>query len=306
MSQSSLYALRSCLPERKGLDSSECHIPGGPLLQQALKELRPSPIQRVAIAFSKCKAFTEEVATAVADSLPASLTDLDFIYYDDPNSLCADAFVKGLAGRLFGPENQAPKALKYLALKTNGFKDSAYDLSVALNQGLMPELKSIDFGCPALMSTESASQLTFCAYNGAAPKGLSFFGSRCASHIVLRRQRLTSTDLILILASAVSGACGQLMTLDVSENHICNKGLEVLERNLELVNGERRLPDLQVIDLSKNDETTHVMRQKVLEARRGPKIEPPSNAPTPSPLGGMRVRYDLNGAYQFRIEPFYL
>ena len=224
----------------------------------------------------------------------------------------SDAFLKEFRDRLFDDDEISLCKMRELTLKSDSItREGAYALGMALSQGRRGcRISFIDFGVPVPMTHESATQITFCAYNGSAPKNLSFFGANCAPQMVLKRQRLTSADLILIVASAVTGACGQLRTLDVSENHIDNKGLEALERALKTVNGISKLPDLRIIDLSENKDTTQNARQKVLEARRGPKPGSADAGPSnpPSPVGGTKapkpVKYELNTAYQFRIEPY--
>jgi hypothetical protein len=283
----------------------------GSLFKQCLGESRASTLQRAVLNFSNCKAFDEQMATEVCEALPPTMEYLTLCFYDRPESRSADAFLKELRDRLFDPEETSLGRMRELVLKSNAIsREGAYALGVALSQKTMPSLQVLDFGMPAQLSHECATQITTCAYQGSAPKALSFFGNRCASTLILRRQGLTSADLILLIASAVTGACGQLSTLDVSENKIDNKGLEHLERALKLVSGVRKLPDLNVIDLSHNEDTTQGMRQKVLEARRGPKPGSAEAGPSnpPSPVGGVRapkpMKFELNTAYQFRIEPY--
>ena len=295
-----LYAMRLCA------ESAD-----GELLKNCLTTLRASNLQRAVVGMSGCKAFDAEMAVDFCSALPPSIEYLTYTCYSGPDSRSSDAFLKEFRDRLFDDDEISLCKMRELTLKSDSItREGAYALGMALSQKRMPNLKFIDFGVPVPMTHESATQITFCAYNGSAPKNLSFFGANCAPQMVLKRQRLTSADLILIVASAVTGACGQLRTLDVSENHIDNKGLEALERALKTVNGISKLPDLRIIDLSENKDTTQNARQKVLEARRGPKPGSADAGPSnpPSPVGGTKapkpVKYELNTAYQFRIEPY--
>ena len=128
-------------------------------------------------------------------------------------------------------------------------------------------------------------------YGSSPPQNLSFYGGQVSSAIVLRNKGLKSADIILLIASAVTGACGELHTLDVSDNQISDIGLTHLEKVL-ILNGEKRiLPSLYTVDLSNNADTTQGMRQRVLDARRGPMGE------------STDVVFALSPSHQFRIEP---
>ena len=94
------------------------------------------------------------------------------------------------------------------------------------------------------------------------------------------------------MASAVTGACGQLCTLDVSKNKIGNDGLAALERALKPP--FTALDQLRVIDLSDNKDTSQPARKRVLDARRGPR-------PTGEDGGGKQIKYELSPSHQFRI-----
>ena len=267
---------------------------GSPLFYQGLKVLSLSATEKAVLGFSGCQGFDESKAAELANALPSNLKYLDFSCFQKLGEIrCGDAFVATLSQRVIATEGKQLGNLRQLAIKSDTLtREGAHALGSALSKGLLRRLRSIDMGSPVPIAAETADALTQCVYGSSPPKNLSFCGDRLASSIVMRKKGLTSADLILILASAVTGACGEVTMLDVSDNNIGDSALSHLERVLTLSGSQRMLPSLYTIDLSGNTDMTQGMKQRVLDARRGPMGEDQVTG----------VRFELSPLHSFRIE----
>lgn len=274
------------------------------LYAQCIEAISASCARKLNFPFTRCRAFNAKRAIALANALPRSLEILDMGFHDVEGG---DAFVKVLGARLLhggggstsdngdGDAHQGSfgGSLTYLGLKSNTLtREGVVSLGAALTQGSLPRLRTFEFGLPVPFDMETANELAQGVLNATAsfPTKVDFFGGRLSSYVQLSRAGLTSADLILIVASAATGSFGPLISLDVSHNDIDNKGIEALERALKPP--MKKLPDLRIIDISHNKETTQAARVRVLEARRMPK---------PPPGDRMMPRYELSPSHEFRI-----
>lgn len=278
------------------------------LYAYCLAEIKKSGLRRLFLPFSRCGSFNNKRARELVAALPATLETLDIGFKDVESE---EEFLVQLATRLKSrraatstsfsdepPDEQKSAssgfgiALTSLSLKSDAItRDGLAVLGEAIARGCAPKLRTLDFGFPLPFEHETALEL---AQHVLTPKPfdqkIDFYGGRLSSHVNLSKTGITSADLILIIASAATGGCGQLISLDVSHNKINNEGLMVLERSLR--RPHNKLPDLSMIDLSGNKEATNMWRMRIFDARRGPR---------PPPGEYQATRFELSSSHEFRI-----
>jgi len=277
--------------------------PGAPY-QSCLAALSASGCERAILGFTSCKQFDASMATALASSLPSSLSRFTFLFRD-VDLEAGSAFVTAFAARL--SEGQFRK-MRHLHLESDSIdSDGARLLSIALGGHGLPKLESISFGLPAPFGHEAASTLAMIAFGVQAPK-ISFVGDRIPklSNITLPKLGLTSADVILICASITTGACGMVSALDVSDNKIDNNGLRALEKALKPgTKAFKSTINLNVIDLSNNSNSTKAAKQAVLEARRATDDGSRTRADSGAKANVVRqfTQFKLESGFDFRIVP---
>jgi len=272
------------------------------LYVRCLHAMRISSPLKLQICLSRCKSFAQAEAQKLANALPPSVVDLDLGFHDVAGGC---DFIKSFSNRLLqagqfvervSTENTPRSRPRPFgsAIERLGFKSNTMTLEVAqylakaVEKGCMPKLRELDFGMPVPFSHEVADELTRSAFVQ-SPVPRNFYGAtQLASYVQLSHMKLTSSDLILLVASAASGGFTPLCSLDVSHNKICNHGLAALERALKPP--LQRLPHLTMIDLSGNRDSTTRARMRVLTARRE--------------AADSNVEYALSKHSEFRIVAF--
>lgn len=275
----------------------------GPAYQACLAALTQSGCEHSHISLSGCRAADASMMKALATALPRTLTRFTLLFRDVDEE-GGRAFVDALVTRL---TNGDFAHLAHLTLESNTIDaDGARLLSGALASSGLPRLESISFGLPCPFGHEAASTLALIAYPQQGPQ-ISFCGERLPTltNMALPKLGLTSSDLILLVASMASGACGMVSSLDVSDNKIDNNGLRALELALKPgTKAYRSTINLHTIDLSNNPYTTKAAKQAVLEARRATDDGSRGRAdPHKAHVVRTVVAYKLAPGFDFRIEP---
>lgn len=91
--------------------------------------------------------------------------------------------------------------------------------------------------------------------------------------VSLPSQRLTSSDLILLLATAARGNPHPLLALDVSDNELDEEGVRLLESMIS----DGQLPGLEVVDLSDNAGVPESCKKGVFNAMKMTQGQVPSS-----------------------------
>jgi len=283
---------------RKALD--ETPYDGGTFFRRCLHALSASPLTHVSAHFSGCVSFDPTLGAAFAQALPPTLESLS-VHFSDVDEKAAEAFVKALAALI-----QSPSELRYqgklprlhsLTLVSNVLgADGGYALSVALGAKGPRKFKMLDLGLPAPFEHRTASAIVAVR----SPRWLSYFGEgrfvtegggggviKGGAVVSLPSQRLTSSDLILLLATAARGNPHPLLALDVSDNELDEEGVRLLESMIS----DGQLPGLEVVDLSDNAGVPESCKKGVFNAMKMTQ--------------GQRVGHDfvLSAERPFRIEP---
>ncbi len=254
---------------------------GGMLLEQCLAALCASPLAHLSMTLSGCEGFDEARAKLLADALPPTLEALT-LHFSDVPSAAADAFVKALAANMVSPSEASYKGklpkLHTLSLVSNALtSDGGYVLgSACCFPKAPPKLRSLDVGLPAPFDHRTASAIVAVR----STRWVSYFGEgRLMStgeldngvSIHLPNKQLTSSDLLLLLATVTRGCPTPLTSLALPENDLDEHSVSQLQQMIT----DGQLPRLAFIDLSDNLRIPESGKKGVLQAMRafqGPRL----------------------------------
>ena len=260
-------SLRRVLDESIDFESLS-HTSASHLSRRCLASIRTSHLTSVSLNLSASKAFTPEVAKQLAHSLPTTIETFA-VHFRDVDPAAADALCKALSLHVGSTEltsyNGATPRLAHLELVSNCLSaDAGLSLGTMCATRPPPHLASIDFGMPAPWGVLGTSIATAITSAGRPTRPLSYFGSHRMGYecVNVPSRGLTSADLILIVASARTGAPPELRALDLSNNRLDSSGVAVLEQAIS----SGKLPRLCEIDLSSNMMIEPTAKSSVLSA----------------------------------------
>ena len=126
-----------------------------------------------------------------------------------------------------------------LNLQTLLVESDAFELPIATSFGAAlgahSALRSIGLGLPTPLHPDDAGALVRSAKAAGSfqESSKTFCNERLpARHIKMHGLKLTSSDLLLIVASIENGSCGQVNSIDISSNEIDDEGMRGLTRGL--------------------------------------------------------------------------
>lgn len=245
---------------------------GGTLLRRSLNALRSSQLTHVVVNLSDSRGFNVLSARELAKSLPATIQELS-VHFSGVPTQAADAFLIQLAEVISGESDGAshkaysgrtPQLARLCLVSDAITAEGGYCLGTAC--GRPPCLTSIDWGLPAPFESRVASAIVAVRHEGP----LSYVGTDRFVElsegfaIALPGKGLTTSDLILLLASASRGVPSSLTSLDLSNNDISPAGLEALDDAIS----SGRLPDLKWINLSRNPSLPQSAKESLLKTMR--------------------------------------
>jgi len=265
--------------------------PGSDAYHACLGAVQRFKAPSMRLCLSSCAAFDESMALQLCGALPSTLSSLTLVLRDidveaGRTLLCA------LTARIKLGANPAGglPALTRLVFECESIDQPA---AAALGGVLAahPKLRSVGFGLPSPLRLDAVQALTLGAKTVSK---MGFFAEKLpCRHISLIHLRLTSSDLLLIIGSLISGSCGMVASLDISDNEIDDNGLKALKAAFE-GKGKEWLGELLMIDLSNNKAATPAARQAVFEAAR-------KCAKAAAGLD-RKVDYEQTPGFQFRFE----
>ena len=197
-----------------------------PAYQTCVTALARSSARQMTISLSGCAAFDEQMALGLANALPGTLTHLSLTFREVSEEV-GRTLALTVASRL---KRQEIPGLVHLTLDSETISQpTAAALAAALPA--LRRLQSVGLGLPTPISSDAAQTLALCA------RASSF--TFCAERLPLRaialvKMGLTTADVTLVVASIANGSCGQVNSLDLSENNIDNYGLRALKQALEV------------------------------------------------------------------------
>jgi len=226
------------------------------LLQNCCDSIHASGLRTLTVDVSLCNnTFDVALARRLIEALPASVEELTVRFYD-VDSEAADALLVALgkamvAGEFCAGYNGKLPMLRFLALHSNAITaDGGYAIGVACGARGPPLLKTIDFGgtfggLPTPFDEQVVRAIV--ATPPVPGRRMSFFGAQPLGPCLSGRG-LTTSDVILILASVARGVPAHVQAIDFARSEIDHAGGTALALAIEA----GTLPSLVSIDLSNN------------------------------------------------------
>jgi len=253
---------------RKALELAD----GGRLYRRALAAIQGAPLSHVSLSLSGAARLETSAASALTHALPVTLACLE-LRFSAVEPQVADTLLKTLAARVHTGAGGLPRLQQLTLISDAMTADGGYAIGAACATKAPTSLRTLDFGLPAPFEHRVASAIVAVR----SPRWLCYFGEnrlladgggggvlRGGSSTCIARKGLTSSDLILLLATAARGNPHNLISLELPENDLDEAGVNMLTSMVS----DGQLPCLARIDLSDNAHVPDGCKKALLNAMK--------------------------------------